>query len=181
MTRTKQIISFGSDIVGAEYEQTIRDTITPGLLVLNTNGYGIRNPGSLVVAQHPGTTQRSIENATWTMGFYPYHPAKMVFDRMRMNWRMSTQVGGAISFQYSLDSGTTFTTAVTNAAGAPAITSPSDLGSVTVTAGQQDVSLAGIDGFEYLVWQTVVTSGGADVIQWQAYVILYRLDLPFEP
>lgn len=181
MAKDKVIIGGGSDIVGGSYDQTIRDALSPGLLVCCNNGYGLRNPANRVVAVHPAITQRSAETALWTMGFYPYNPAKMVYDRMRMLWRVSTEVAATLNLQYSLDSGASFTNAVTNVAGAPVITPPSDLGTVTLNAGQSDVALTSIGQPQWLVWRVSDDTGGADVIQWQVYVFLWRLDVPFTP
>jgi len=178
MAKARVTWTFGeTPATSDKLNDAVQDYIRKGQLILSSTGAVIRvtTTGGVLTFPHTAGTP-------WQLGWYPYNPAKQIYDRMDILFNHGV-AGTAtdLHLQYSLNSGGSWTSANPGQSVSPLslitpliIAAGTSLGPSTRT-----VDLSGMAGFEYIGFRYLpdVTE---EAISWIAMAFMYlSTDTPF--
>jgi hypothetical protein len=163
MSKARVSWAFDELLTSAKHNQENTDYITPGLLLVSSTG-GISDTNTAFGV---------------TLGFYPYSPSKSVFNRMLVGGFTSSTPSHNLTFEYSLDSGATWTHADLTEAWPGGTPTHSGLPGFTTQEGPgcNIIDLSGIASFQYLGFKLTATNPGELTgYWWSLTAFMYRLD-----
>lgn len=152
----------------------VTDYITPGQLIITSTGFAamLTTTGATATITAPAA-------GSWiNLGWYPYNPAKQLYDRMDIIFNLHTSgTVGDLHVQYSLDSEASWTSANPGQSVFPlGIRMPAVIGGGTsLGPSYRTVDLSGVAAAGYIGLRILV-----DVTQqaftWHASAFLYSFD-----
>ena len=151
----------------ARQNEGVIDYITPAFMIASTAGGLAAEPDNL-----------SIHNP-WHFGWYPYDPAKSIYDTMRIIYYGRRDVAAVSMPEYTITAGPPWVPTVLAGALPYAVASPLTIAGGIVASGTEDVVLP-LGAATWLGWR--INSGGAGPIglTWTITVFLYSsADTPF--
>lgn len=170
MTKTRTRWAAGESPASSskQNEQTV-DYISPGKLICSSVG-GIDNGAAETPSIHPVAL-------VFYLGWYPWNPAKSVYDRLRI-WSHKLVVGGSGTqeLQYTVSSGSVWTSTATGSVATPVpINNPFQ--AANGGTADLDVDLSSFTGFRWIGFRWS-SDGGAAItyLGWFLQAFLYRSD-----
>lgn len=150
----------------ARQTEGVTDYITPAFMIASTAGGLVNEVNNLS------------NYDTWHFGWYPYNPAKSLYDRMRIIYHGDRNAGALTLPEYTINAGVAWVPTVL--AGAPpyAVAPPLSILDV-ITFGTEDVVLP-LGAATWLGWRINTVGAAPTSLTWTITVFLYNsADTPF--
>jgi len=179
MAKARVTWTFGeTPATSDKLNDAVQDYIRKGQLILSSTGITLRTTTTGGTAVQPPTA------TSWVnLGWYPYNPAKQLYNRMDIifNHQVATADANDLHLQYSLNSDASWTSANPGQSVFPlGIRLPMVIiGGTSLGPSTRTVDLSGIASFQYIGFRLLVDVT-QEAFSWFATAFMYlSTDTPF--
>lgn len=159
MSKARESWHYREFSTSEKLNRAVQDYISPGLLIMHVQGHYF-DEAAIGVPVPPDPIY---------FGWYPYNPAKIIFDRLRIQ---GTSIIPGGTWEYSLDSGATWNDILpaTGSLGVPM----SNIFNTASPVNYRDVDLSGIASLQHIGFRLDRSSSWIDQFAaWNYQLLLY--------